>query len=121
MLTLLYVIFLAFVKEFFDVRYSVKQIYFVELKKFCCIVGPRKVISERILTVSLAEIFLVNLGKTHSGLLYNVDVLGNRLFPFDSQARLDVATNQVSNLNCGHFVQNQCFLPLNNFGEPPRE
>ena len=61
MLTLLYVIFLAFVKEFFDVRYSVKQIYFVELKKFCCIVGPRKVISERILTVSLAEIFLVNL------------------------------------------------------------
>lgn len=61
MLILLYVVFLAFVKEFFDVRYSVKQIYFVELKKFCCIVGPRKVLSERILTVSLAEIFLVNL------------------------------------------------------------
>lgn len=118
MLTLLYVIFLAFVKEFFDVRYSVKQIYFVVLLHCWT---KESSFGAYFNCFSRRNISSQSQGKTHSGLLYNVDVLGNRLFPFDSQARLDVSTNKVSNLNCGHIVQNQCFLPLNNFGEPPRE
>lgn len=82
---------------------------------------------------SLGEIFLVDPREIHPAVLCNVDVRPIGLLKIaapgkssathrsrHSERCLAIAPITVSNLNCDHSVQNECLLPLKNFGEPPQ-